>query len=154
MGRIMRVLLLSLLACSGRLVLPASADDTAAGIEKEIWTLEESYIAAYNNADHERIQALLHDRFLGWPDSKERPTPKTEVAGFLEENYAEPAGWDYEIDRAGMRIVGDVVLVHYLFNISKEGEDGVARKHITRITHTWIKEGGHWKILGGMSNVL
>jgi ketosteroid isomerase-like protein len=153
MDRIMGVLPLSLLACLGALVLPASADDTTAEIEKEVWTLEESYIAAYDNADHERIQALLHERFLGWPDAKERPTPKTEVADFLEENYAQPAGWDYEIERMGMRIVGDAVLVHYLLNISKEGEDGVARKHITRITHTWIKEGDHWKILGGMSNV-
>ena len=122
-------------------------------MEEQVWALEEAYVAAYKNARHDEILALLHDQFLGWPDPEERPTAKNRVARFLQENYARPGAWSFEIDRAGIRVLGDVVITQYVINASGKDADGVVQKQATRISHTWIKIGPQWTILGGMSNV-
>ena len=37
-------------------------------LETHIWALEDAYVTADKNAEHKSILALLHERFLGWPD--------------------------------------------------------------------------------------
>jgi ketosteroid isomerase-like protein len=56
-----------------------------------------------------------------------------------------------EIRPLATRTDGDVVLVHYLITAELEGADGAHREVGYRITHTWVRESGAWKILGGMS---
>jgi ketosteroid isomerase-like protein len=122
-------------------------------LEDHIWALEESYITAYGNADHDTILALMHERFLGWPDSEDRPTAYSQVPAFLRANYGEPGALDFTIDKAGIRIQGDVAITHYLLVTRANDTDAGGQTPATRITHTWIKEGKDWKILGGMSCV-
>jgi hypothetical protein len=43
-------------------------------------------------------------------------------------------------------------MTQYVLNVSKRDADGVEQTTATRITHTWLKEGTRWWILGGMSN--
>jgi ketosteroid isomerase-like protein len=120
-------------------------------LEDHIWALEDAYVIAYKNADHESILALMHERFLGWPDSEEMPTAYHQVPGFLEEKYGAPGTWSFEIDRAGISIHDDVAITHYAFSVSASDADS-SQAQTTRITHTWIREDDGWKILGGMSN--
>jgi ketosteroid isomerase-like protein len=122
-------------------------------VESHIWALEGAYVTAYQNADHESILALMHERFLGWPDSEDRPTGYHQVPGFLKEKYGIPGAWDFKIDRAGFRIHGDVAITHYLLIASANDAESGDQAQVTRITHTWIREGSDWKILGGMSSV-
>jgi ketosteroid isomerase-like protein len=141
------------LASVGWQDVPAFGFQELNDIERQIWALEKTYVAAYKNAEHAEILALLHDQFLGWPDPEEKPTANNQVARFLQEKYAKPGTWSFEIDRAGIRVLGNVVITHYVINVSGNDVDGIVQKQATRITHTWIKEGSEWKILGGMSNV-
>ncbi len=122
-------------------------------IENQIWALEEAYISAYKSAEHANILALLHDQFLGWPDPEERPTTKKKVAGFLQDKYPTPAYWNFVIHQAGIQIHGNVVITQYVLVLTGKDEEDTIKKKATRITHTWVKEGSEWKILGGMSNV-
>jgi ketosteroid isomerase-like protein len=122
-------------------------------IADDIWALEDAYIAAYEIADHESILALMDERFLGWPDSKEKPTTYDEVRGFLAEKYGAPGTWNFDIERAGIRIHGGVVITHYILVVSARGAAESAQAQETRITHTWIRSDAGWKILGGMSSV-
>ena len=57
-----------------------------------------------------------------------------------------------DIKREGIRVVNDVVITHYLLKISWVDDNGVEQTSESRLTHTWVKEGSHWKIFGGMSN--
>ena len=50
----------------------------------------------------------------------------------------------FELDRAGIRVFGDVAITHYFVTI-RETDEGEA----IRITHTWIRDGADWRILGG-----
>jgi ketosteroid isomerase-like protein len=146
------LLLLLFIAGPGWRVLCAFDGQNPSAVERQIWALEEAYVTAFKKAEHEGILALLHSRFLGWPDSQGEPIVKSEAVRYLQENHAQPAALSFEIDRAGIRVFGDVVITHYVLNITGNGAEDAGQARAIRITHTWIREGSDWKILGGMSN--
>jgi hypothetical protein len=116
--------------------------------EAEIWTLEQAYWEFNRDAKHEQIIDTWHDRFLGWPDGEPRPIDKEEGARYVRESYAKPASYSFEIERTGIRILGDVAVNHYAVHL--KWKDG--KKRSMRITHTWVREETGWKVLGGMSD--
>jgi len=127
-------------------------DSKLSTVEEEIWSLEEEYISYFSKANHAAILSLYHSQFLGWPNSELHPANKERAAIFLEEKYPEPTQLVFKIKREGIRIVEDVVITHYLLNLSWTDDEGVEQTRESRLTHTWIKEDSHWKILGGMSS--
>ncbi|MBN1418606.1 MAG: hypothetical protein JXP34_07490 [Planctomycetes bacterium] len=40
---------------------------------------------------------------------------------------------------------------HYTIHIPSKDPDGKDEERSMRITHTWLREDGVWKVLGGMS---
>jgi ketosteroid isomerase-like protein len=152
--RYLRIALLSLLLVVGLgwLVLAAAEERSGCEVEDKIWALEDEYIAAFKNADHDKILAFYHQDFLGWPDSADRPAGIDEAKKFLEVNYARPIAGSFEIERAGIRVFGSVVVTQYVLKVATRDEAGKEQTSATRITHTWQNEGGRWRILGGMSN--
>jgi ketosteroid isomerase-like protein len=80
------------------------------------------------------------------------PADKKRAKKYLEEKYSEPNQVVSQISREGIRILENIVITHYLLNISWNDDEGVEQKRESRITHTWVKEDSSWKILGGMSN--
>jgi len=48
-------------------------------------------------------------------------------------------------------VLGDVALTQYTLNVNYSEAAGAAKTRSSRITHTWVKEGDRWKLLGGMS---
>jgi len=129
-----------------------SANNRWDKVEEEIWSLEEDYISYFGKANHDAILSLYHSQFLGWPDSRNHPVGKNSAAKFLKENYPEPIQSVFKINREGIRVVDDVVITHYLLNLSWIDNEGVEQTRESRLTHTWFKENSEWKILGGMSN--
>ena len=127
-------------------------DSKLSTVEEEIWSLEEEYISYFSKANHASILSLYHSQFLGWPNSELHPANKERAAIFLEEKYPEPTQLVFKIKREGIRIVEDVVITHYLLNLSWTDDEGVEQTRESRLTHTWIKENSHWRILGGMSS--
>lgn len=140
------------------LITPLSAQDEEikesklSKVEEEIWSLEEDYISYFSKANHAAILSLYHSQFLGWPDSELHPAGKKRAAKYLEEKYPKPTQSVFKIKREGIRIVENVVITHYLLNLSWTDDEGVEQTRESRLTHTWIKEDSHWKILGGMSS--
>jgi len=143
------LLLVFALACSHTQATPGEGKQRA--VEEEIWALEEAYLAYHREANHERILPMWHDRFLGWPDLEPQPADKQAVTRRLERRYAEPASWTFKIERAGIRVTGNVAINFYTVHFLKKDEAGKEQKESRRITHTWIKDDSGWKILGGMS---
>ena len=127
-------------------------DSKLSTVEEEIWSLEEEYISYFSKANHAAILSLYHSQFLGWPNSELHPANKERAAIFLEEKYPEPTQLVFKIKREGIRIVEGVVITHYLLNLSWTDDEGVEQTRESRLTHTWIKENSHWRILGGMSS--
>jgi hypothetical protein len=124
---------------------PAGEGQRAA--EAEIWALEEAYWRSNRDARQEQIIATWHDEFLGWPEGEPKPIDKKQGVRYVRKNYAEPASYSFEIERMGIRVLGNVAVNHYWVHL--KWDDG--RKRSMRITHTWVREAAGWKILGGMS---
>ena len=59
----------------------------------------------------------------------------------------------YAIEQLAVRVTGDVAIDHYRVkaNWAKVDTNELARTDAVRITHTWIRIGNTWQIIGGMS---
>jgi hypothetical protein len=121
-------------------------------VEEEIWALEEAYFTNLYSANYEGVLAIVHSQFLGWPDAVSQPVDRKESAHFMRQLIPKPTSCTFKIERAGIRVLGDVALTQYLIRVNCSETAGVAQTQSSRITHTWVKEGSRWKLLGGMSN--
>ena len=120
-------------------------------VKEEIWALEESYFTNLYKANYDGVLAIVHSQFLGWPSSVLQPIDKEGSARFMRQLVPEPTLCTFKIERAGIRLVGDVALTQYTINVNSTDTAGVAKTQSSRITHTWVKEGADWKLLGGTS---
>lgn len=120
-------------------------------VQEEIWALEEAYFTNLYKANYEGVLALVHSQFLGWPGSVPQPMDKDESARFMRKLISKPSSCTLRIERTGIRFLNDVVLTQYMLHVHCSNASGAAKTPSSRITHTWVKEGVHWKLLGGMS---
>ena len=120
-------------------------------MEEEIWALEEAYFKNLYKADYEALLAIVHSQFLGWPGSVAQPIDKEGSARFMKQLAPRPTSCNFRIERGGIRVLGEVALTQYIIHVDCSDTAAVAKTQSTRITHTWVKEGDCWKLLGGMS---
>jgi hypothetical protein len=131
---------------------PADTDNRRDTVEEEIWALEEAYFANLYKANYEGVLALVHSQFLGWPGAVPQPIDREESARFMKQLVPKPTSCHFKLERAGIRLLGEVALTQYNIQVNCSDTAGVVTKtQSSRITHTWVKEGGCWKLLGGMS---
>ena len=120
-------------------------------MEEEIWALEEAYFANLYKADYETALAIVHSQFLGWPGTVPQPIDKDGSALFMKQLISKPTSCTFKIERGGIRVLGEVALTQYIIHVNCSDTSAVAKTQSSRITHTWVKEGDSWKLLGGMS---
>jgi ketosteroid isomerase-like protein len=132
-------------------LLSPNGPSTKIGVEEEIWALEEAYFANLYKADYEGVLALTHSQFLGWPSDAPQPIDKGGSARFMKQLISQPTPCTFTIERGGIRVLGAVALTQYTIRVSCAAAAAGAKTQTSRITHTWLKEGASWKLLGGMS---
>lgn len=118
---------------------------------EEIWALEEAYFTHLYQANYKEVLGLVHSAFLGWPGFVPQPLGKEESARFMKQIIARPSSCTLRIERAGIRILKDIALTQYILHAQCGNTPGTAKTLSSRITHTWVKEGDRWALLGGMS---
>ncbi|MEM2123864.1 MAG: nuclear transport factor 2 family protein [Methanolinea sp.] len=131
-----------------------TAGNHATTDEEEIWALENEYFSSLYRADYDGVLSLLDSRFLGWPDGRDTPVDYNMSARFMRNLVTSPVPCTLVIDRKGIRISGDTALTQYTLNVTWSSIDGTPVGKSSAITHTWIREGGRWRLLGGMSRDL
>ena len=119
--------------------------------EETIWALEEAYFANLYKADYAGVLSLTHSQFLGWPGRLPQPIDREESARFMKQLVPKPTSCTFKIERAGIRVREAVALTQYIIHVNCKDPAGVMKTQSSRITHTWVKEGPGWKLLGGMS---
>lgn len=137
--------------CSAVPSATAGADKADNAVSEAIWALEHAYFASLYKADYDGVLAPVHPQFLAWPGAAAHPIDRDASARFMRQLVARPTSCAVAIDREGMRVLGAVALTQYTLNVTCPGVDGTPTKQTSRITHTWVKEGASWKLLGGMS---
>ena len=54
-----------------------------------------------------------------------------------------------EFKPAEIQITGDVAVLYYWLTYAWLDKDGKGAPHTLRVTHTWLKDGKDWRIIGG-----
>ena len=120
--------------------------------EEKIWKLEEAYFSNLYKANYDSVLALVHIQFLGWPGGLLHPLDREESARFMKQLVPTPSKCTFRIEREGISLKGDVALTQYIIHVGCPDSSGTPKKSSSRITHTWVKEGSSWRLLGGMSS--
>ena len=130
----------------------ASASNPAwSAAEHEIWILEEQYIARLKEGDLERLALFWHEDFIGWPSHSAEPVNRSEARASIENLLQSVRIVDFELQPRAIRCEGNLALVYYTAILQIMGDEGTAEQAAYRITHTWVKDHGEWRVLGGMS---
>lgn len=132
------------------------AASVALSPEETIWSLESAYFTSLYRAEYESVLALVHPRFLGWPDGLSKPLDHEGSSAFMRKIVAVPSPCRIEIERSGIEIAGagTVALTQYVLTARCPGPEGKETVRSSRICHTWVRDGAGWKLLGGMSRDL
>jgi hypothetical protein len=120
-------------------------------VNEKIWALEEAYFSNLYKAKYEEVLVLVHNQFLGWPGGLSQPIGREESVRFMKQLIPRPTSCTIRIELAGIRVLGTVALTQYTLHVKCCEPSGTTKTQTSRITHTWMKEGACWKLLGGMS---
>jgi ketosteroid isomerase-like protein len=119
--------------------------------EQTIWTLEESYFAHYAKGETEALEGLWHADFIGWPSESPEPVKKSGASQSVLDFLARASIVSLTLRPMAIAVRGDVAITHYILDLRLEDRNGRIVERSVRITHTWLREDGMWKVLGGMS---
>jgi ketosteroid isomerase-like protein len=134
------------------LTAAAFAEDSAKD-EAQIWNLEKAYWEYVKANDLEKYRALWHDDFVGWPFVSAAPVRKDQITDWITNNTSKGLKLQsYSIEQLAVRVTRDIAINHYQIKANWAKSDGEAvRTDALRITHTWIRTGDTFQIIGGMS---
>ena len=145
------LLIIVIFSCSQAYSAKADTLNRKDTVKEKIWASEEAYFSNLYKANYEKVIDLVHEQFLGWPGGLPQPIGREESARFMKQLIPRPTSCMIRIERAGIRVLGAVALTQYTLYVKCSDTAGVSKTQSSRITHTWVKEGGQWKLLGGMS---
>jgi ketosteroid isomerase-like protein len=121
--------------------------------EAQVWNLEKAYWDYVKANDLENYRALWHENFLGWPYVSSAPTGKDHITDWITANTSKGTRLQsYSIEQVAIRVTGDIAINHYRIKMNwATSETANVRTDALRITHTWIRTGNTFQIIGGMS---
>ena len=135
--------------CAAR---PAAAQQSAN--EEAVWKLETAYWNDVKSVDLDGYRALWRKDFVGWPYSSAQPVRKDHITDWISGLTGKGLHlqW-YSIEPAASQATDNVVVTHYWVTAFWADKAGAGEPPETgRITHTWMKTGTGWQIVGGMSS--
>ena len=119
--------------------------------EQTIWSLEEAYFAHYAKGETEALELLWHADFVGWPSESREPVRKRAASQSVRDFLAKARIVSFTLRPMAIAIRGDVAITYYFLDLRLEDPNSGIVERSVRITHTWLREDGKWKVLGGMS---
>ena len=116
--------------------------------QQALWAREEAYWAYVEAGDVEGFRSLWDEAFVGWPCD----SPARTFLDLTEQVSAWFAAVRAEQQRTAIApeavlIAGDLGITYLSATTTSAQSYGA---ETTKLTHTWRRSGGTWKILGGM----
>ena len=133
--------------------MPASAQSRSVS---EVWALEDDYWRFVKAGDVENYRTLWHEKFIGWPCDQDHPKRKSSIGDWVQAIRDKKIKVTSNLTREGAEDFGAIVVVHYRFTRVDAYPDGrvEGRGRESKITHTWMRVGRTWQIVGGMCGSL
>ena len=114
--------------------------------QQQIWKMEEKYWHYLKSADIEGYKNLLHEDALPWPGGSYLPTNKAQTIAYIERWFGYDRLKSYNIEPHAIHVIDNVAVVCYSYKLK-----GDRNSDSGRITHTWLRQKGVWKMIGGMN---
>lgn len=126
--------------------------------EERVWKLEQSYWEYVKALDVPGYKSLWHKDFVGWPSTATAPMGKDHIGDWVEENRVGQEKLQcYNLEHAGFTQAGDVAVAYYYLTehwLDKSGMTEKGQPRTIKVTHTWLRMGDSWQIIGGMAGVI
>ena len=113
--------------------------------QTEVWGREEAYWQSLKSRDKEAYLSLWDEVFLGWPSYAKSPVRKSTLR--LRPLRAVAS---YTFEQKSVQMFGETAMTFLQVRL-KPSTSGKEGEIVLRITHTWRKKDGEWRIVGGMS---
>ena len=135
-----------LIVIAGLCFSSAIAQDMRDDEADVLLTIEKEWEAALKN-DHDEVDAMLADNFMGW--SKSSPAPRTKRSSSKWRQLEESMGriLRYELYPLSITVDGDVAIAHYLYSQAFKPKDGEIEITNGRYTDVLIRSEDGWKFL-------
>lgn len=125
----------------------ASADFEA--VREELWAKELSIYEGRSRGDLSLYLASTADNYIAWPPFNEVPKGNDG----LKETGRKMAGKTQEVLKMtylDLALNGDTAVIYYKTHRTRLADGSPADQHY-EVTHTWVRQDGSWKVLGGMA---
>ncbi len=119
--------------------------------EQELWDLEQTYMQYLATGNVDSMMTYYHEKFVGWPSHSAEPVNREAAEGSLRGLLKDLKILAHKFQPCAMVMYEKTAIVHYMVELKLAGPGDEEITTGFRIIHTWIKEDGKWKILGGMS---
>jgi len=120
----------------------------------EVWALEDAYWRYVREGDVERYLSLWHEDFIGWPCTADslHPVRKAAAGAWIRSIRDQKSRLSVSLRREGIQHFGAVMVVHYSTPVITAYPDGhtTGKDQLYKFTHTWMRVGSTWQIIGGM----
>jgi hypothetical protein len=123
--------------------------------EQAVWKLETSYWEIVKALDMDRYKDLWHPNFIGWPSTNSQPVHKDHITDWITAHTqkGEKLQW-FALQPGAVQSTDNVVVTDFWVTAFWADASGRGEPSTSRITHTWIKTGSGWRIIGGMSTLV
>ncbi len=120
--------------------------------EQAVWNLEHAYWRYVQDNDLSAYSDLWHKNFLGWPSVSATPVHKENITDWITSQTSKGLAFkSVEFRPGGIQVTGDVVVTCYWITYGWLDKEGHGATQTSRIMHAWLRDGKHWRIIGGMS---
>jgi hypothetical protein len=121
--------------------------------ETQVWNLEKAYWEYLKANDVEKYRALWHDDFVGWPLLDSEPVRKDQVTDWMTANISKGVKLQlFSIEQLAIQVTRETAIVHYRIKMVWAGPGPTeSNTEFLRITHTWLRTGNAFQIIGGMA---
>jgi len=114
--------------------------------------LEHTYWNYVQNNDLPGYLGLWHRDFPGWPSVNAAPVHKDHITDWITAQTSRGLAFKIvEFKPAAIQVNDDVAVTCYWITYKCLDKNGNGAAHTLRITHTLLRDGKDWHIIGGMS---
>ena len=103
---------------------------------------------ASQKGDHDEVDAMLVDNFMGWSRSSPAPRSKKSTSKWSRLSDKEVGKvLRYELYPLSITVHGDLAVAHYLYSTAFKAKDGEVKMHNGRYTDVLIRTENGWKFV-------
>jgi hypothetical protein len=128
---------------------PVAETPGQATAQAEIWAKEKAIYAARGAGNLKPYIDNVASNYLAWPPFSPVPTG----VGALKQASPKMAVENKELlemEFVSFALNGDAAVIYYKTHRTRL-PDGTAADERFEVTHSWVREGGQWKVYGGMA---